>query len=236
MHRYSFYILTTLLTFGIGSFIALNLFWNSNPQTSANSEFLSNLSSKPVLETTFPKPVNPSLKQEEKPVRPFCNDKNIRPIWKHLINDRDFREWSPISDERNDCKDMLEIKRVDLNQDGNKEILILGKSLSLCSPVGNCAFWIFEKRGKSYQKLIYSNDYIDITKNGQQLQRKKTNGYFDILLKGHLSASDTSYEFYKYNGKNYKLHKSLVQACIICVGENPKWEFMTWKEYKKLNS
>lgn len=229
MRRYIFYILVALLTFGIGSFLALKLFLNFNPNTSASPEFLSSLSSNPVLETTFPKLTNSSFKKEEIPAKPFCNDKNILSVWQFLLKDRYFREWPQDLNASLDCKDMLEIKQIDLNEDGNKEILLRGKNL--CSAVGNCPYWIYQKQGKSYQKLLSDTDYIDVSKLGEQMLKTKSNGYHDILLKGHLSASDTSYAFYKFDGKKYRLNKNLVKACIICVGDNPKWKFMTLREY-----
>ncbi|MEK7724596.1 MAG: hypothetical protein AAB336_09635 [Acidobacteriota bacterium] len=231
MKRYTFYLLVTLLTFGIGFYFALDLFWTPNLQTSSSPQFLNNISKKTDFKSTFPKPFDPSQKQEEKPNKPFCYDKNFLPIWKVLLKDKDFQEWEPISEYSLDCKDMLEIKKIDLNQDGTVEILLRGNNFNLCSPVGNCAFWIFEKRSKNYRKILYSTDYIDVSKLGQQILKTKTNGYSDILLKGHLSASDTSYRFFTFDGRKYKISKDLVEACIVCVGENPKWEMMTAKKY-----
>lgn len=235
MKRYTFYLLVTLLTFGIGFYFALSLSRTSDLHTSASLQFLNNLSKKSDFKSTFPKPFDPSQKQEEKPNKPFCSDKNILPVWNDFKKDKEFQDWLKINEQSLDCRDLFEVKEFDLNNDGQKEILLRARNGYFCGGTGNCGFWIYKKSGKNYRKLLYSSDYIDVNKMGEQILKKKTNGYYDILLKGHLSASDTSYEFYKFNGRIYKLHKSLVQACTVCVGENPKWEFMKWKEYEKRN-
>lgn len=235
MKRYTFYLLIALLTFGIGCYFAFKSFWVSNSHTSASPQFLNNLSSKSEYKSTFPKPFDPNKRQEE-PAKPFCNDKNILPIWKVLLKDKHFQEQSPFSLEgKLGCEDLLEIKRVDLNNDGNKEILVRGKNGNLCSAVGNCQFWIYEKKAGKYKKLLHETDYNDVSNLGKQILKTKTNGYSDILLKGHFTAADTTYRFYKFNGKKYKLSKDLVHACTVCVGDNPKWEFMTWKEFRRRN-
>lgn len=233
MRNYFLYILIGFLTFGIGSFVVLNLYWIflENSHESAGPEFLASLSSKSIVDNTFLKSLHSTQLKEVEPAKPFCYDKNILSIWNVLLKDKDFWEWEPTSYQSLDCKDMLEIKKIDLNQDGNKEIILRGKNSNLCSAVGNCAFWIYEKRGKIYRKLLADTDYCDASKLGEQLLKTKTNSYHDILLKGHLSAPDTSYAFYKFDGKKYKIHKNLVEACVVCVGEHPKWKFMTSREY-----
>ena len=228
MKRYTFYILIALLTFGISSFIALKIYWKSQEtlHTSASPQLLNSLSSKIEYKTTFPKPFE---KQGEKPTKPFCNDQNILPVWKILLKDKYFWEWEPIAEYSLDCKDMLEIKKVDLNQDGDVEILLRGNNFNLCSPVGNCAFWIFEKRIKNYRKILYSTDYIDVSKLGEQILKRKTNDYSDILLKGHLSGYETSFTKYKFNGKKYIETKCSVETFHM----NGEREFITCKEWQK---
>ncbi len=102
----------------------------------------------------------------------------------------------------------------------------------MCGAVGNCGFWIFEKKGKNYRKILSASDYVDITEMGKQITRKETKGNFDILLKGHWSASDTGYYTYKFNGQKYTETKCLVEACVICTGDNPKWKFFSCREYE----
>jgi hypothetical protein len=228
MKRYTFYFLVALFTFGIGSYFALKSFWSSNSHTSVSPQFLNNFSSKTAFKSTFPKPFDPSQKLEEKLTKPFCNDKNILPIWKVLLKDKHFQEQSPFSLEgKLGCEDLLEIKRVDLNNDGNKEIPVRGKNGNLCSAVGNCQFWIYEKKAGKYKKLLHETDYIDVSKLGEQILKKRTRGYYDILLKWHIGAPDTGYQFYKFDGKKYRLTRDLVNAYSVDCGGKTTWEMIS---------
>lgn len=236
MKRYTFYLLVALLTFGIGSYFALKLSWTSNLETSASPQFLKNISKKTDFKSTFPKPFDPTKSQEEKPTKPFCYDKDISPIWKVLLKDKYFGEQSPFSHEgKLGCEDLLEIKRVDLNHDGNKEILVRAINGNLCSAVGNCRFWIFETNGGKYRKLLDETDYTDVSKLGEQILKKRTRGYSDILLKWHIGAPDTGYQFYKFNGKKYKLSRDLVNAYSVDFEGKPTWEMISAKRFWNRN-
>jgi len=226
------------LTFGTGSFIALKIYWNSqeNLSVSTNAVSLNSYSKKLDFRKSFVKYYDSSQEQKiqtEKATEPFCNDKRILQVWKTLVKDRDFQEWQPNSRESLDCKDMLEIKEFDLNQDGNKEILLRGQNFNLCSAVGNCGFWIYEKKGNKFKKILYSTDYIDVSESGKQVKRNKTKGYFDILLKGHITAADTNYLTYKFDGKKYQQKNCLVHTYVRGTTPNPKWEFISCGQFYK---
>lgn len=209
------YLLVALLTFGIGSFIALNFYGKgqNEPRNIENPEikqpdFSSKI--KPVKSYSikeYEQIFSAASPKKEVPQNPFCRDTKILPIWNQLINDKTFKDWEADSRDSLDCSEMLDVKQLDLNRDGQKEILLRGKNSNLCSPVGNCAFWIYSKNGKKYRKLIHSTDFWEITKMGNQVRKSKTKGYFDILLKGHMSASDTNYDFYKFDGKKIQTHQ-----------------------------
>jgi len=234
MRRFGFYILAALLTFVIGSFIAFK-FYRRVADDSANVEktstFTQTYAVRKPWERPWKIPVQPV--QETSPPKPFCKDGKILPIWKELIKHKSFQDWGLASNESLDCVDMLDVREIDLNQDNKKEILIRGKNFNLCSAVGNCAFWIYEKKNGKFNELLYSTDYIDVTESPNQVKKTKTNNYFDILLKSHWSAADTEYSTYKFNGKKYKENKCLVETCVVCTGNKPKWEFISCQEYSK---
>ena len=235
MRRFGFYILVALLTFGIGSLIALNLYWNLNsgsPKTIKTQIPTPTFTEEKSWERPWKIPVQ-SIQEKEVPTKPFCNEAKILPIWNQLINDKTFKDWEVSSRDSLDCAEMLDVKKIDLNRDVQKEILLRGKNFNLCSAVGNCAFWIYEKKGKKYRKLLDSTDFGEITVMGSQVKKSKTKGYFDILLKGHMTASDTTYEFYKFDGTKYKQSKCLVETPVAGSSDNPKWEFIGCKEFFK---
>lgn len=238
MRRFTIYLLIGLITFTVGSFIALNIYWKSKTDSPKNFAVQNNsqfTEQKKTLEESWTNTVFASERQET-PTEPFCNNPKISKIWDFLQNDRDFKEWNPITADSLDCEELLEIKEIDLNRDGKTEILLSGKN-NLCSATGNCAFWIFAKDKKGYKKLLYASDYNELEKFGTQIKNSKTNGFPDILLKGHLNASDTTYDTYKFDGKKYRQTNCLVETPVVITGENPnrepKWEFVGCKEFYK---
>lgn len=232
MRRFSFYILTALLTFGIGSLIAKRFYLRNEDK----SETVEKLNNQPQKNTTsfynFSTEQFVQTSERRTLEKRFCIDKRILPVWKELTKDDYFREQGSYGESGN-CSDMLEVKNIDLNQDGQKEILLRGKNFNLCSAVGNCAFWIYEKKGKRFRKILYSTDYIDITKMPNQIKKNRTNGYFNIVLKGHLNAAETNYLYYKFDGQKYKQNNCLVYTYIPGTNSNPKWKFISCREYDK---
>ncbi len=165
------------------------------------------LQSVPIVETGFDvsarAPDAASHRQPPIEQKTYCSDLRIMPIWKTLLADKASREVLEYSTDVTDCKDILEIKYVDLNGDRKNEVLVRAVSIPSCGAVGNCDFWILEKRNGRYRIILHDNDYWDITEMGKQVLRKRTNGYRDVLLKGHFSAAETSFVTYRYNGKRY---------------------------------
>jgi len=170
----------------------------------------------------------------------FCSNPTIRPIWKLIRRDPEVREaleyvWSTW--DYSDCKDMFELKYVDLDRDGRAEILVRGGGTQLCGGVGNCDFWVIKRERKGLRLLLHADDYVDVTDMGKQVLKVRTNGYADLLLKGHFSASETSYSTYKYNGRRYVETK-----CRYHVpnyndphydNEKPTWHFISCREFNR---
>lgn len=234
MRRFTFYFFIALLTFGISSLIALKFYWkvesdSLNVKKEVSTQPISNAK---LLESPW-KYLPPPTPETEIPAQPFCKDAKILPLWNELVKDRDFRSRWQYSVENLDCREILELKEIDLNRDGQKEILLRGINMVLCGGVGNCAFWIYQKKGKQYKKLLFSTDYTDVTELPDQVKKARTNGYLDILLKGHDTAADTNYRFYKFDGRKYRQTKCLEETPIPDTGDNPKWEFIGCREYDK---
>lgn len=242
MRRFAFYILAAALTFAAGSFAAFKFYRESKsaaveekPETAAPKDFLTKTAASPGSANTKNEqyfPVFAAQKTNERK-QPFCRNRKILPVWNLIRKDKYFLEQSGGSFSSPNCSDMFEALDFDLNGDGAKEILLRGKSDDLCGGTGNCGFWIFERKGRRYRKILSDTDYADLTKTGGQIQRRKTHGYSDILLKGHLNAADTRYATYKFNGRKYVESKCLVNYLIRGSSDNPKWKFITCREYQK---
>jgi hypothetical protein len=96
------------------------------------------------------------------------------------------------------------IEKVDLNGDGNPEIIV--QAMLQCSPTGNCPFLIFQGVAHGYKLLL--NGY------GQTftIQKNRTNGFRDVVVAGHGSATESMLTVY-----HYELGKYIDVACYEAV-------------------
>ena len=237
MRRFSFYALISLSAFAVGSLATYDFYqkFKNKPTDGATTEKLvQSYPNRKPWERPWKNSYQPAA-EKKIAKEPFCENKRILPVWKELVKDKSFRQrtQSQTGEESFDCADMLEIKEADLNRDGQKEIILRGKNFNLCSAVGNCAFWIYQKRRRKYKKILDSTDYADATKMPNEVENDKTNGYFDILLKSHITAGDTGYDFYKFDGASYKHKKCQVSTPVLGTSENPKWEFIGCRKFYK---
>lgn len=87
------------------------------------------------------------------------------------------------------------IKMIDLNHDGIPEVVAQG--MVGCSPTGNCLFWILQKAHVGYRLLLMGE--------GQTftVQKTVTNGFHDIVLSMHASATESGLTDYRYKGGVY---------------------------------
>jgi hypothetical protein len=90
------------------------------------------------------------------------------------------------------------IKLVDLNRDGVPEIVAQAVG-DLCSPTGNCPFWVFQKSASGY-KLILERDAVQ----SFTIQPTRTNAYFDVVLGMHGSATERGLYLYEFSQGRYR--------------------------------
>lgn len=165
-----------------------------------------------------------------------CYDPTILPIWPELKRDEEFKDRMDQRTGVMNCSDMLEVKKVDLSFDGKAEFLVGGKGPYLCGAVGNCGFWIFEETKSRPRILLSASDYVDISELGDQVLRTRTNGYSDILLKGHFSAAETGYYTYKFDGQKYVESRCMYEAPKLHRGGEGSWELITCQEFVRRNN
>jgi hypothetical protein len=68
---------------------------------------------------------------------------------------------------------------------------------------------------------------------GEQIKKSRTNGYVDIVTKGHITAGNTRYSTFKFNGRRYIESKCLVDAYVRGSGDASKSELISCKEFDK---
>lgn len=173
--------------------------------------------------------------QEEVPrlSRGFCNDPKIKPIWNAIRRDKEVRDALDEETSTPDCRDIFEIRYVDLNRRGKKEILARVLSIPFCGAVGNCDLFVLEQTRKGLRLLLHANDYVDATEMGEQVLRKRTNGYLDILTKGHFSAAETSHTTYNFNGRKYVETNCKYSVPKYDNSGKANWEFISCKEFTR---
>lgn len=92
------------------------------------------------------------------------------------------------------------VELVDLNGDGIPEVIAQGANKLGCSPTGNCSFWVFQKSGREYRLLVSLRAIQTF-----QIQRSRSNGFSDIVVEMHGSATQRTLRLLRYgNGKYYK--------------------------------
>ena len=90
------------------------------------------------------------------------------------------------------------VKLVDLNGDGTSEVIAQGAGLDACSPTGNCSFWVFQKSHSSF-RLLFSGGAFQTF----QIQRSKSNGFRDIVVEMHGSATESTLRLLRYSEGKY---------------------------------
>jgi len=161
-----------------------------------------------------------------------CYDLNILPIWQALKKDSVFKERLQYSSGSLNCSEMLEVLRFDLNQDGKDEVIAQGKGLELCTPTGNCSFWVFELKKSGARTLLADYDFYPglYPEFGEQVQKSRTKGYSDILLAGHSKSDETSYRTFKYDGEKYFESRCLYEIPKMDRQREGSWELVACRE------
>ena len=95
------------------------------------------------------------------------------------------------------AKDM-NVKKVDLNKDGQPEYLVVIQDAYLCGAHGNCTNRVYRKSGNQYQEVLVGS--------GEMLTLEKTssNKFRDLRLEGSNTAFEGSGTVFKFDGHTYK--------------------------------
>lgn len=144
--------------------------------------------------------------QTPRPATEFtCRRERLEGLWGALVKDgqlplEDFEEYGRVASL--DCSQYLDAEWVDLDRYGSPEVLIRGKSLTLCSPTGNCPFWIYRKTRGGYELLLAAEGV-----QTYKFRRAITGAYPDLQTTMHGSAFDGDLSVYKFDGRRYQLRE-----------------------------
>lgn len=94
------------------------------------------------------------------------------------------------------------VKFIDMNEDGMPEVIAQAWGVQAgCGATGNCPFWVFSKSDNGY-KLILGGDGWNF--QIFTVQPTVTNGYHDLVLGFHDSASEKTLEVYRFKNGKYR--------------------------------
>lgn len=89
---------------------------------------------------------------------------------------------------------------MDLNGDGTPEVIVQPTGLkSGCGGTGNCPLWVFARSHKAY-RLLAEIEGVQMYRR----ERRGNQGYFDIAVATHDSASEKHIYVYRYTHGTYR--------------------------------
>lgn len=202
MRRFSLYLLTASLTFGVSSILMSALYFCLIPGKKTVSEKIT----VPDKDLSGGNEAKLSAKSKTRLASPVCKDQTLSSIWSELKNDEVFKDWlgwKKSFSRADKCEELLRIETSDLNGDGVNEFLIRGDS-SFCGATCNCAFWVLRKRHEKYQIVLSGNSYLDGRNIRSQIKETKTNEFKDIELQVRVGRNAHAYRLYRFDGKKYQ--------------------------------
>lgn len=89
------------------------------------------------------------------------------------------------------------IEMIRLGQDGKEPLQVVAQVQHLCSPTGNCQLWFFRRTPHGYRLLL------DAIGQGFTVQKTAANGFWDLVVNMHSSATDQWLKVYRYARGRY---------------------------------
>ena len=90
------------------------------------------------------------------------------------------------------------IRLVDLNGDGVAEVIAQSMGWETCGAVGNCETWVFKKTAAGYVSIL------DAGSQSFAVDKTRTDGYLDLTLALHDSATRKELRLYRFEGGRYR--------------------------------
>ncbi len=240
MRLLAFYFTVAFLAFGIGILI-VSKFYQKSENTIINVVETKIIQDKKNISKDFGTGSATSDRLMNEPVyvpklhKPTCSDKKLLPIWNELKKDKEFKEREKEFYQKADCSEMLHIQKADLNDDGQKEIILSGNNSNLCDAAFSCFYWIFEKKGNKYKQILRStatgyNEIANYTiKRGIEIGKTKSNGYRAIILRGG-PGYQTFQSTFRFEDNKYEEKECLTFDVVL---NNKDWVRSckeAWKE------
>jgi hypothetical protein len=128
----------------------------------------------------------------------LARETKISPIDRTSLEQRLAKQYK---DDPNPTKRAAEtlVQLVDLNRDGAPEVIAQAVGDIMCSPTGNCHFWVFQKTSSGYRLILEKG-----AAQGFTVQPNRTSGYSDLVLNMHGSATEQGLYLYQFKQNRYQ--------------------------------
>jgi hypothetical protein len=227
MRRFVFYLAVALLAFGIGSLIVVRFYFKSVEQSSIAEkvEITENVS---------------KIEPKNEEIKYGCKERELESFWEELnkakfisLKEREIKirhtdsaftsvpdltgfdiEWIDFLKKFN-CAYFAgiddDIGLVDLNNDGEKEILVAGE---LSGYHAEKELFVFQKNNGLWETILF-----DIGNQETEIKNSKTNSYLDIETKTSISGGYQTIDVFKFNGSNYEEKDCFSNNRVIDIGD-----------------
>ena len=230
MRRYVFYIAVALIAFGIGSLVFFKFYFQfaEQPFVAKSVEIIENASK---IETK-----NDEIKYgcKEKELESFWEELDKAEFLKFKREEIKIRNTNaaftdfPKSPEKlkrfeEEWIDFLknfncvyfagidDIGLVDLNNDGEKEIFVVGE---LSNYHAEKELFVFQKKNGLWKTILF-----DIGNQETEIKASKTNGYLDIETKTSVSGGYQQISIFKFNSNNYEERVCYSNNKVVDIGD-----------------
>jgi hypothetical protein len=189
------YLAVAILAFGISSFVVFK-FW-SQPLKIVEKET-------PIEIKSIEQNNTDKISKAEF----SCEDEAAQIVWEKLKNDKKFMDetYSAIEARHlNNCQELFETQKTDLNEDKSEEFILRGIYGLFCGSSGDCPTWIVSKINNEY-RIIFEAP-AGVTPEGLQFLQKKTRGFKNIKVKLNNGWAANNFGFFNFDGKQYRIKK-----------------------------
>jgi hypothetical protein len=132
-----------------------------------------------------------------------CQNELLRQVSEELLRSSSLKDElseTGINDFR--CLENLTVGRTYLNRDGRAVLLVKGDGPKLCTPTGNCPFWVFREEDTGYKLILEADDVQQYRVGG-----KSVSGNRDLITSMHGSAFESELSLYRFDGEKYRLDR-----------------------------
>jgi hypothetical protein len=106
------------------------------------------------------------------------------------------------------------VKLIDLNGDGIPEVIAQASDDVSCSPTGNCTIWVFMRSSHGYKQILQRNAVQTFA-----ILPTRTNGFNDLILGQHGSASEQALYIYHFANGRYNKDSCYTASWERLVGD-----------------